>query len=328
MLKKVKFPIPSKMKKTINKWGYLLAVCALTWSCSSNDNKQENTKTNEKILQEVNAVKAIGKVVPAEDHAVISSATAGKIVSLMVQDGDSVQAGQLLFKLEAGNADLDIQKARAQLNSLRAQNKTMSEDIVKAEIYARELKEKYETSRSLVAKNAETREKMETDYSNWQQQEVTVRSMRQQYRAQQLTESEQEIEISKVQNAIGDFSVHASMGGIITDLTAKLGQSIGSAEELGKIINIQNPIIEAEVDELFANDIKLGQQVVVSPVGRMDTLATGTVFYLNPILSNKSILYETANEGEDRRVRKIKIKLEQGSDLTINAKVDCSIRIR
>ena len=316
------------MKKIINNLSLILVLSVLAYACSSDKKEKENSKTNEQILQEVNEVKAIGKVIPAEDYAIISSATAGRIVKLLVQEGDSVQKDQTLFELESGNSSLDIKQATAQLNSLRAQNKTIAEDIMKAEIYTKELKEKYETSKLLVGKNAETKEKLETDYSNWQQQEANLRGLRQQLRAQKLTESEQQIQINKAKNTISDFTVKAANAGIITDLTAKLGQSIGSSEELGKIINIENPIIEAEVDELFANDIQLGQKVVVMPVGRKDTLADGTVIYTNPILSNKSILYESANEGEDRRVRKIKIKLDQSKNLTINAKVDCSIRIR
>lgn len=303
-------------------------LSVLATACTSDKKEEENTKTNAEILQEVTEVKAIGKVVSADDYAVIASATAGQINNILVQEGDSVQKGQLLLELGAGNSSLDIEEAKAQLNSLRAQNKTVTEDIAKAEIYTQELKEKYETSKTLFAKNAETKEKLNADYSNWQQQEANLRGLRQSLKAQKLTENEKQIQINKAQNTIGDYSVKASASGVITDLTARLGQSIGSAEELGKIINIENPIIEAEVDELFAGDIKVGQKVFVFPVGRKDTIATGEVYYANQILSNKSILYETANESEDRRVRKIKVKLNQSSNLIINAKVDCSIRIR
>jgi hypothetical protein len=87
-------------------------------------------------------------------------------------------------------------------------------------------------------------------------------------------------------------------------------------------------MIEAEVDELFANDVKTGQSVYISTTTHTDTLARGTVSYVSPILSNKSILYETANEGEDRRVRKIKIKLQNSGPFAINAKVNCQIKIR
>ena len=316
------------MKKIINKRSLVVAISILACACSSNKDEKQNSKTNHQILKEINEVKAIGKVISSEEHAIISSAIAGKITKILVHDGDYVIHDQLLLELASGNSSLDIQQARLQLNSLQAQNKSIAEDIAKAEIYAKELLTKYETSKLLVDKNAETKEKLETDYSNWQQQVANLRGLRQQLKSQKITESEQQIQIKKAQNNISDYKVKAANSGIITDLTAKLGQSISSSEELGKIINIQNPIIEAEVDELFANDIQLGQKVIVFSVGRKDTLATGTVFYTNPILSNKSILYETANEGEDRRVRKIRIKLENNNNLIINTKVDCTIRIR
>lgn len=328
MWKKEKFQIPSRMKKIINRFRFIFLIGALSSSCSSDKKQEENTKTNEEILQEVNEVKAIGKVVPANDYAIIASSTSGLINKIFVQEGDSVQKGQLLFELDPGNSTLDVQQATAQLNSIRAQNKTVLDDIAKVEIYVEELKSKYDTSKDLYAKNAETKEKLETDYSNWQQQEAILRGLRKTLKAQKLNEAEQQIQIDKAQNTIGDFRIRASESGIITDLTAKLGQNIGSAEELGKIITVENPIIEAEVDELFAGDIRVGQKVSIFPIGRQDTIATGTVFYANPILSNKSILYETANEGEDRRVRKIKVRLDQSNNLIINGKVDCSIRIR
>ena len=328
MLKKVKFPIPSKMKKIINNLSILLLAVTFFYSCSSEKKEKENNKSNEQILQEVTEVKAIGKIISADDYAIISSSTSGKIRNIFVKEGDSVLKNQLLFELESGNSSLEIEQAIAQLYSLRAQNKIFSDDIAKAEVYVQELKSKYETSKALYSKNAETKEKLETDYSNLQQQEATLRGLRQNLSAQRLTESEQQIQINKARNSNADLKVKASVSGIIADLTAKLGQGIVSAEELGKIINIENPIVEAEVDELFANDIKIGQKVIITPVGRLDTIGTGEVYYTNPILSNKSILYETANESEDRRVRKIKIKLEKGNNLTINAKVDCSIRIR
>ncbi|MCA5004822.1 efflux RND transporter periplasmic adaptor subunit [Sphingobacterium bovistauri] len=316
------------MKKIINKLSIFTLTITLLNSCSSEKKEKENSMTNEQILNAITDVKAIGKVVPADDIAIISSITSGRVSKIHVNEGDSVYENQLIIELESGNSSLDIEQAIAQFNSIRAKNNTLIEDISKAEIYANELKEKYETSKKLFERNAETKENLDTDYSTWQQQLADLRGLRQNLKAQRITETEQQIQVNKVKNSNANFNVKAPTSGTITDLTAKLGQSVGASQELGKIINIKNPIIEAEVDELFANDIKVGQKVFISPIGRQDTIATGEVFFTNPILSNKSILYETANEGEDRRVRKIKIKLEQGNNLTINAKVDCSIRIR
>jgi len=295
---------------------------------SCGNKKEEKQQSNKEILEEIKEIKAVGKVVSAKDWTIISSNTSARIKELMVKDGDSVSKGQLLMQLEAGNTDLDVQQAQAQLNSLNKENRTILEDIRKAKVYADELKDKYETSKRLYEQEAETKEKMTTDYSNWQQQELTLKGLQQKQQAQQASAYEQQLEIQKAQNTRSDFQIIAASSGVITDLVAKVGQSVQPAMELGKIIDVEQPMVEAEVDELFVNDVKVGQSVLIFPVGRKDQAANGRISYLSPILSEKSILYETANEGQDRRVRKIKIEIEGNNVLTINSKVDCTIRIR
>ncbi len=295
---------------------------------SCGNKKEEKQQSNKEILEEIKEIKAVGKVVSAKDWTIISSNTSARIKELMIEDGDSVSKGQLLMQLEAGNTDLDVQQAQAQLNSLNKENRTILEDIRKARVYADELKDKYETSKRLYEQDAETKEKMSTDYSNWQQQELTLKGLQQKQQAQQASAYEQQLEIQKAQNTRSDFQIIAASSGVITDLVAKVGQSVQAAMELGKIIDVEHPMVEAEVDELFVNDVKVGQSVLIFPVGRKDQAANGRISYLSPILSEKSILYETANEGQDRRVRKIKIEIEGNNVLTINSKVDCTIRIR
>ena len=314
---------------TTNRIFYILLTSMLFVALSSCGNKkEEKQQSNKEILEEIKEIKAVGKVVSAKDWTIISSNTSARIKELMVKDGDSVSKGQLLMQLEAGNTDLDVQQAQAQLNSLNKENRTILEDIRKAKVYADELKDKYETSKRLYEQDAETKEKMTTDYSNWQQQELTLKGLQQKQQAQQASAYEQQLEIQKAQNTRSDFQIIAASSGVITDLVAKVGQSVQAAMELGKIIDVEHPMVEAEVDELFVNDVKVGQSVLIFPVGRKDQAANGRISYLSPILSEKSILYETANEGQDRRVRKIKIEIEGNNVLTINSKVDCTIRIR
>jgi len=317
------------MKMTTNRIFYVLFTSILFVALSSCGNKkEEKQQSNKEILQEIKEIKAVGKVVSAKDWTIISSNTSARIKQLLVKDGDSVSKGQLLMQLEAGNTDLDVQQAKAQLNSLNKENKTITEDIRKAKVYADELKAKYETSKRLFEQDAETKEKMSTDYSNWQQQELTLRGLQQKQQAQQASAYEQQLEIQKAENTRSDFQIVAASSGVITDLVAKVGQSVQVAMELGKIIDVEHPMVEAEVDELFVNDVKIRQSVLIFPVGRKDQAANGRITYLSPILSEKSIFYETANEGQDRRVRKIKIEIEGNNVLTINSKVDCTIRIR
>src|SRR5690606_39344808 len=101
----------------------------------------------------------------------------------------------------------------------------------------------------LFAQNAETREKMDADYSSWQQQLTTIKGLKHKLLAQQQSEREQAVKVQKSKNTAENYLIKAVKAGIITELKAMPGQHINTTEVLGKIINTTNPVIEAEVDE-------------------------------------------------------------------------------
>lgn len=307
----------------------MLLLCGIViTACGGQNQSEETSRTNEQILAEISEVQAIGKVAPADDWAIISSPVAARIQHILVAAGDTVAQGQPLLLLEPGNAALDIAEAEARLASVQADNRSTLEELGKAQVQATELKAIYETSQLLLEKGAETREKTASDLSNWKQQERVINSLEQQLHAQRASEKEQTILLQKVQNQLADFSIPSPQSGIVTDLNIRVGQYINGSEELGRIANTSRPIIDAEIDELFADDVRVGQSVHILTVGRGDTLARGHVSYTSPVLSDKSILYETANEGEDRRVRRIKVTPDGPVSLIINAKVTCAIKVR
>lgn len=319
------------MKKIINNLTpvYLYAAFSIVLSCNSSSKKEsQEDKSVQTVLNDIIEIKSIGKVTSASEDVVIASPSAGIIEEIFVQEGDSVHAGQVLLALKVGNSDLERKQTEVQFQQLKANEKIALENIKNAEIKVKDLENKYQTSERLFSKNAETREKLEDDLSNWQQQQSSLRGLYQQLDVHRAQEKEQRIKIEKADRLLQDLKIVAATSGTVNDFSAHVGQSISSTEKLGAIIQTQNPIIQAEVDELFANDIQIGQVVDLSPVGRSDKISSGKIFYISPILSNKSILYETANEAVDRRVRPIKIEIIGPNNLVINSKVDCVIKIK
>ena len=302
-----------------------MVVCA----CSPGAKKSEaDKKTSMEVLEEVKDIQAVGKIVPSVADVVISSMVAGRINKILVSEGDSVRIGQALLEMERGEADLDVQQAKLQLDRLGADLKVAQEEIRKAELVVDERRQKYETSRRLLERNAETKETAALDYSSLQQQESTLKGLKKKLESQKLAMAEQGIVVQKAAKQQKELLVSALGSGIVSDLNMSVGQQVSSNEELGRIVKVDNPIVEAEVDELFANEVKIGQEVLIYPMPNKQEGNRGVIIYVNPILSNKSIFYETANEAQDRRVRRIKIQIKDRTDLVINTKVDCVIKIR
>lgn len=314
------------MKKITNNITLVLIVSLILISCGQK--AKEEVKSNEQILQEVNTVIGIGKVIPAEGWAILSAPISGIIQKIVVQEGDSVQKDELILTLDQNTSALDVQQNQAVLATLQAQNKINGNNLQREKLILTELEEKYRVSQALFHKNAETAENLAQDKNKFLQQQKTVESLQSQINADLIQLKEQELAIKKSQEELGNFEVRAPRAGIVTELTADIGQAVSNTVEIGKIVNQDSILIEAEIDELMANKVQNGQQVVFHTIGRRDSIGTGTIIYTSQILSNKSILYESVGEGEDRRVRIIKIKPNQKQNLLINSKIECEIKIK
>jgi hypothetical protein len=59
----------------------------------------------------------------------------------------------------------------------------------------------------------------------------------------------------------------------------------------------------------------------------LDTLSTGTVYFTYSFLKKKSLFTDQSGEKEDRRVRTVKILLDQPENLLLNARIECVIDI-
>lgn len=302
-----------------------MILTALIGCKSEKKKKEEQEKA--KVSAVYGSVIAIGKVLPEGGWVQISSPVSAEVKDIMVKEGDEVEQGQVLITLKENKEGLDLAQSQSQLESLKAQHQVNIRDLAKQEIILKELMSKYETSRSLLAKNAETRENVDKDLSNVKQQEELISGLKSQISANQATEKEQSIVIAKNRQSLKDYQVTAIKKGIVSELNVEIGQTINGTAELGKIVDSENIIIEAEVDELFADSVMIGQTVDINFVGKPTVIGKGKIVYLSPTLMNKSILFETANEAEDRRVRRIRIEPEGNSALLINSKVECRIKL-
>src|SRR5690554_1151058 len=315
------------MKKIITDYAaFLLVISGLFAACGGSET--EEPRTQEEILAEVQVVQAIGKVMPEGDWAVLSSPISARVLELHVQEGDTVQAGQVLLVLESGTADLGLEEIRARIKGLEAEQQSTREELEKARVRVEELEKVYETSQRLFSRQAETRERVDADYSNWKQQQQVLKGLEQTLRAQAATQQEQRIQLRRTEEEMGDYQLRAPRAGLVSDLSVRVGQIPAVSEELGRLVDPSRTYVEAEVDELFAQDVQEGMKVTLFSTGRPDTLARGEVVYASPVLSDKSILYETANEGEDRRVRRLRIAVHGTQALVINTKVDVQIHLK
>ncbi len=321
-----------KMKNTTNKI-IITLVYSLTLisslSCSNEKkNQEENTNVNA-IIHSVDTIVAIGKVQSEYGKYTIASNTSGIVSNIFISEGDQVEKGQVLLLLSNPYQSVDKEIAYSKLKTRQDEVEITKKDLDQEKVQLDFLKNKLATSKILFDKNAETKENLILDQTNYTKQKERVRSLESQLFSKESLVKEQLLEINKTTITAKQFEIHAPNAGLISDLNVNLGQFVNETQSLGDITDINQLIIEAEVDELFADLVKIGQKVVLTSINTKQQIGEGEIIYTSPILANKSILYENANEAEDRRVRQIKIKpLHTSMTLLINAKIECQIKTK
>lgn len=314
------------MKKITN--SLLVWPIILLWACGGQ--KEEPVLPNpQQVIQAATEVVGIGKIMPVDGILELSSLTSGQVLSIPVKEGDTVEKGAILLTLDAKEEQVDLAENIAKLNTQKAKSASDAFLIKSEEIKLKDLQNKYLTSKKLQSEGAETLEVLNSDYTAFVQQQQELAKSKQQLQINRKLEQELQGSIKKAQLSTHDRTIRASKTGVVLSLSAKIGQLLPSNVAFGEFAALGNPVIECEVDELYANRVKLGNKVNIYAMGDTTILATGLVDQLATSLQNKSILYDNVGEGSDRRVRRLTIKLTQShKNLLINDKVECKILLK
>lgn len=147
-----------------------------------------------------------------------------------------------------------------------------------------------------------------------------------------VTVSKRKLEQTKAALHIAEIErdqkiIKSPVNGKLLELSTLIGSSIDTRQSFAQIGPFGKTIAVCEIDEMYADKVSTGQKAWIRNVGSQDTLSTGTVYLALSFLQKKSLFTDQSGEKEDRRVRTIKIMLDQPDRLLLNARVECVVNI-
>ena len=207
-----------------------------------------------------------------------------------------------------------IETARQNVQTLRVQLQKAEADL--------------QRNQTLFAGKALTQKDLDDskyEVTNLQQQ---IRASEAQVREAQGRISELRADIQYASTVAGLKTVKAPDDGTLLSLDAKIGQFLSSNQSIGDFAPAGPLIALTEIDELFALKVKVGQKAYIRPQGSNERLTTGTVVLTSPYLRKKSLFADNAANLEDRRVREVRVQLDDPGKVIIGARVECLISIQ
>ena len=189
----------------------------------------------------VTRVLAVNGRLAALHSVAVRARVGGAVVALPVVEGETVEAGQVLARIDAEAQNAVVRQAMAALDAA-----LIARDEVR-ETYDRSLALGENIPRSVLESQARAVQSAERDVAR-------------------LTAV-----LEQAQVALRDHTIRAPMRGTVLVLDAEVGQITDPANSLMTLADLSDLIVEADVDEAYATQIAAGQPAVLQLAGETGT---------------------------------------------------------
>ena len=307
----------------------IIATAVMLSSCGEQESKTTGQQEMiDRSTANITEVVGVGKVEP-ESKIVNLAATSGGIVShIFKMDGDSVTTGEKLVQLENEAELLKTGEIKSRIVTQHSQIVLEKNNIKDAEWKLRNKKKLLAATRNLVSKGAETQQVYDDLETEVKTLEVSLEKSRinMQIAENKLQEIAQQLRTAQAEAE--KKTLRAPTAGRILNMQVTRGSALNQYATYAEFAPEGALIIRSEVDELFSQKLKVGQQVDIRYAGAQEIIAKGEIKMLSPYLKKKALFSEKANDQEDRRVREGRISIKDKPGLVINSKVECVIKLQ
>ncbi len=314
------------MKRTI----FLIIVTVFLAGCGKKNPAGDSLSAAAVNSEEVNVKQVVGTgvVEPADGIIDLAAATGGIVTEVVKKEGDYVKSNEPVIRLDDETDRLNIKQLRSQVLLQEGQVELAVLNMRDAKVKLARKNSLLESNRELLSKGAETS-------SNLDDLETEVRSLILDTLKAAATLGIEENRLNGFRDNLRIATVNAGKkvlrspcDGILLSLNAKEGSSVSALGKYAELAPSGPEIVRAEIDELFADRLLKGQDAEIRFIGSDSSIASGKLIFVSPYLTRKSLFSGKAGEQEDRRVRQVKISLPATSDIILNSKVECVIKVK
>ncbi len=237
----------------------LLAVIAVVWLLLANMNGAIEVETE--IARRPPSAAAASSVLDASGYvtarreATVSSEVTGKVIEVLIEEGMSVEAGQVVARLDDSTQRARLALSAAELQSARAA-------LLEIEAQLRAARLERDRLRELVARklvSTSSVDEAEASYDALAARLATGRD--------NVTVAEKSLALA--QDALDDMTIRAPFGGMIVSKNAQPGEMISPISAGGgftrtgicTIVDMDSLEIEVDVNEAYIQRVKPGQAV-------------------------------------------------------------------
>ncbi|MBC8034913.1 MAG: efflux RND transporter periplasmic adaptor subunit [Chitinophagaceae bacterium] len=220
--------------------------------------------TRRTIIETVNAS---GKVYP-EVEVKISPDISGEITELTIQEGDSVQKGQVLARIYADIYATQRDQAAAAVSQQQAMVSNSSAQIEALKSSMQTTKSAYDRQKQLLDEKVISRSEFEVAENNYLTAKANYNAALQSIRANQAGVQSASSNLQKANKDLGRTAVLSPMDGVVSLLNVKKGERVVGASmmagtEMMRLADLAVMEVRVEVGENDIPKVNLGDSALI-----------------------------------------------------------------
>ncbi len=268
------------------------------FGASGNVKEVEFTKIE--LIQIVEKVSATGKIQP-EIEVKLSSEVSGEIIELPIVEGQMVEKGDLLVRINPDLYQSSLQRSRAGLQNVKA-------NYAQAEASLREAKSNYDRNKTLFEKGVISKSEWDRIVAAY---EVAEASKNAAYYGMQSAAAT----VTEATDNLARTTIYSPMRGTISKLDVELGERVVGTQQMAgteilRVANLSNMEVEVDVNENDIVKVSVGDSTIVEVDAYLKREFNGVVTQI----SNSAITGLTADQVTNFKV-KVRILEDSYKDL-------------
>jgi len=343
------------MSKTWRFVTILVAVAAVGLAFASRrDRKPEPAQAAPNQTRPAGVITAAGRVEPVGEEIRIGPEMDGKLARVLVDEGDSVQKGQVVAMLTNSDFQARVELAKATLREREAQlerlrNGARVEERRESEAMLREVEAQMMTARAerdrrqgLLERGAISRSEYDLtarDYETWKARVEAARErlnmVQTQTRVEDLKRAEAEVAhaeatLAESRAQLEKTYVRAPIAGRVLRRYRKSGESVSVQADtpiisLGDLGTLR---VRVDVDEVDVARLFVGQPAWVTAEAYGTKKFTGKVVRIGQALGRKNVRTDEPTERIDTKILETLVELDPGQRLPVGLRVDAYLEVK
>ncbi len=237
----------------------------------------------------------------------VSTKIAGRVETILAKEGDLVEPGQTVAKIETSQLRAQLLRAEAGIASAKSQVASAQASIVQARAELILAEQELSRSRELVKDGATSKELYDTRVSQLAVANAVLVATKATFVSRQRSVDAARADAQEIQTQINDATLISPIIGRVLYRLAEPGEVLGSGGKVLTIVNLADVYMEVFLPSAQAHRIAIGAEARIK-LDILDVAIPATVSFVSPESQFTPKQVETSSE-RDKLMFRVKVRV-------------------